>query len=251
MWPPMFIVPLSLYVMATYLRPRTQTELSYLITAIECLSGLWCLLFGPVQLQLLLIGFCLTRNTKTVSSLLNIAHRSRSSVRDLSDLSTQTIDVEAHPVPQAQLEPTQLHSESRLTPLTHSPASPKHSDCSVSLAIQTFQDEDTFSPQVNIAEFHSAPDNASLDAPLVASLNIITSVSSPVESLITSPRRQAKPSIRVHGPKQKTSHLTQLPKPIQLQYRGTLYIKVRPAPNRSTASTVTGQYRGVKTQFLA
>lgn len=94
----MFIVPLSLFLISTYLRPRTQAELSYLITAVECLSGLWCLLFAPFQIQLSLVGLFLLLNTGSLKSILQKNQASKAGYLDLSDPSSPAIDIEAHPI---------------------------------------------------------------------------------------------------------------------------------------------------------
>jgi hypothetical protein len=94
----MFIVPLSLFLITTYLRPRTKAELSYLIATIECLSGLWCLLFAPVQIQLSLAGLLLLRNTGRLKSLIDKTQSQKDSYLDLSDASNPAIDVEAVPM---------------------------------------------------------------------------------------------------------------------------------------------------------
>ena len=90
----MFIIPLCLFLISTYLRPKTQAELSYLITAVECLSGLWCVLFAPFQVQIPLVGFLLIRNRKAIRSIL-LRPQEEEGYLDLSDQSTPTIDIEA------------------------------------------------------------------------------------------------------------------------------------------------------------
>ena len=108
----MFIIPLCLFLISTYLRPRTQAELSFLITAVECLSGLWCVLFAPFQIQIPLVGFLLIRNRKTIRSIW-LGSPEEESYLDLSDQSTPTIDIEATPIETVSLKESVIDQESR------------------------------------------------------------------------------------------------------------------------------------------
>lgn len=89
----MFIVPFTLFVITTYLRPRTQAELSYLIAAIEYLSGIWCLLFAPLTIQLLLIGLFLIRNATQLLSIIK-PQKDEDSLATSSSF-IHTIDIDA------------------------------------------------------------------------------------------------------------------------------------------------------------
>ena len=121
----MFIVPLSLFLLATYIRPRTHAELSYLITAIECLSGLWCLLFAPFQIQLSLVGLLLIQNREGLKSLLNRDPDSNGGYLDLSNTSNPAIDIDAQSLEPSHPKPNKAlasHPQPSFTVISTSPS---------------------------------------------------------------------------------------------------------------------------------
>ena len=213
----MFLVPLSLFMVTTYLRPRTEAELSYLITAIECLSGLWCLLFAPLAIQLTLIGLVLIRNARQFSTMLSASKPSSPSFQDLSDTSTPTIDIEAQPIVQSCLP----ESPKASTPLPSSP--------------QT----DTAALATSAAVLETSPvnDHGVASAPIqpLAALSEATPSSTPASIL---EKNMAETDIMICPPEETLNHYlsTQIQQPhtaalsrpphvIEMHYRGVTYFK--------------------------
>ncbi|MCM1984258.1 hypothetical protein [Lyngbya confervoides] len=129
----MFILSWALFLTASYLRPRTEADLSYIAAAIEVLSGLLCLLQSPWQLQVcLLLVFVINR-----ASSKHHRHLAPLTQQKVVTLDVQAEAVEATPwipvnsptqgLPQAQLEPVAEHTVASLSVQQGSQPAPKAS----------------------------------------------------------------------------------------------------------------------------
>lgn len=66
----MFILPLSLCLLASYVRFKTIAELSYLATAIELTSGLLCVLTAPFQVQVCILLYLFVAHNRRLRTSL-------------------------------------------------------------------------------------------------------------------------------------------------------------------------------------
>lgn len=212
----MFLLPFSLFVITAYLRPRTQGELSYLLTAIECLSGLWCLLFAPFLVQFVLFGLLCSRNAERLSKIFARSAPRPNDFHDLSDPFIPTIDIAARSIQHVQVATDSLPA-----------IRPQN------FAVKTGEAKPSFSAISSSANVLVLPTadlrkrNRVEPALIEKTTPSDLSTQTPAETQLTPLAGQ-----------------TQL---VKMQYRGTTYLKRIPVIPATTS--YSGQYRGVTTHI--
>ncbi len=226
----MFILPVLLFFVASYIRIRTVAQLSYLAGAIELTSGLLSLLISPLPIQIcILICLFFTHNRLLLTSLGSTFafDNSPASFNRFANASTAssaltlpapiTVDVEA----QAALEslPQQVQSQSAAAQASNPQVSPPH-------------EEGASLPTVNSTE----------------RLNWASPQDIEVQPPQTIPVRQPLAQLAVAQHALSQHSLTVLPKPRIYTYRGVTYTKLdttlpKPQPKLQHQRTCT--YRGV------